>query len=171
MNTGQMLLTLGAIILFGMGVLRLNTSELDTGQRVDNSKYSIMALALAKSRIDDAKALKFDANTVYGTVYPDVHGDPPTGSLTASGGLGPSNEERNSGEFNDFDDYHNFVEVVDTIPSANFRVVSTVQYVDAEDGYRPTTATTWHKRIRVVVTSENLAEPVVLSSINSYWKF
>lgn len=166
-----MLLTLGAIILFGTMVLRINVSELDTGERVEDTKYSIMALALAKSRIDNAFALKFDAATVYGTVYPDAYGNPPSGVLTAANSLGANSGELSTGKFNDFDDYHRAVEVIDTIPSARFTVNSIVRYVDIENGFAPVQSTTWHKQIVVTVTSESMARPVVLQAINSYWKF
>ena len=165
------MMTLGAIVIFGIMIMRINTSELDTGERVDNSKFSVMAMALAKSRIDNAFALKFDANTVYGTVYPDANGNPPSNSLTAANGLGPSSAEASSKIFNDFDDYHNFTSVIDTIPSATFTVTSRVAYVDVENGYVTTTSPTWNKQITVVVTSDNLERPITLRAINSYWTF
>lgn len=166
-----MMLTLGAIILFGILILRINTTELNTSQRVDNSKFGIMALALAKSRVDNAFALKFDASTVYGTVYPDIYGHPPSGSLTSATGLGPSSSEMASGIFNDFDDYNNFVAIIDTIPSATFEVSSEVVYVDADNGFEETTTPTFNKMIVVTVTSNNLDRPITLRAINGYWKF
>ena len=98
MNTGQMFLTLGAIMLFGVQLLRVNTSELSAADEVSNAKFSVMGVALARSRIDRAFSLKFDANTVSGNAVPDASGNPSSGSFTAATGLGPSDAEKTSGK-------------------------------------------------------------------------
>lgn len=176
MNTGQMLLTLGAITLFGIQILGLNDNELSTSDEVNNAKFGIMATALAKSTIDNAFALKFDANTIYNNAYPDANGKPTSGSFTAPNGLGCSSGELTNGhpdprKFNDFDDYHNVTQVVDTLPSAIYTIVSQVRYVDPSNGFAPVNYITWDKEITVTVTSVNLRAPVILRAVNSYWKY
>ncbi len=176
MNTGQMMLTLGAITLFGLQLLNLNSSELSTSDDVNQSKFNIMAVALAKSTIDNAFALKFDANTIYADAYPDANGDPTSSSFTAASGLGCASNEMTGGKpdaakFNDFDDYNGYSAVVDTLPSAVFNISSTVTYVDAENGFVPTNSLKWDKQITVTVSSPSLSRPVVLSAVNSYWKY
>jgi hypothetical protein len=176
MNTGQMFLTLGAIMLFGIQVLRVNTSELSAADEVSNAKFSVMGVALARSRIDRAFALKFDANTVSGNAVPDASGNPSSGSFTAATGLGPADNEKTSGKadeakFNDFDDYHNFASAIDTLPSARYVVTSQVWYVNPKVGFAKSTVPTWDKQITVTVTSPNLQAPIILSAISSYWRY
>ena len=170
MNTGQMMLTLGAIMIFGMLVLRMNTHTANITEEVDNTRFGIMALALARSRIDHAMGLKFDAQTVYNNLSPDANGKPPSGSLTSATGLGP-----NSGEtpatYNDFDDYNGLTTVVDTIPSAVFTIASRVTYVDPDNNYQASSSIQWHKMITVTVSSPNLVSPIVMRAINSYWTY
>ena len=170
MNTGQMMLTLGAIMVFGILILRMNTHTANISEEVDDTRFGIMALALARSRIDNAMGLKFDAQTVYSNVSADVNGKPVSGSLTSASGLGPASGETVD-KFNDFDDYNGYSVDVDTIPSAIFTVASRVTYVDPANNYQPSTSLQWHKMITVTVTSPNLTNPIIMRAINSYWTY
>jgi hypothetical protein len=176
MNTGQMLLTLGAIILFGLQVLRVNDSEATTTEETNNSKFGVLAVALARSRIDRANGLKFDELTIMGNALPDANGNPSNGCFTAANALGCETNESTNGspdesKFDDFDDYNNVTTVVDTLPSARYTISSTVTYVDALVGFTQSSTIKWDKQITVVVTSDNLTAPVTLRSINSYWRY
>lgn len=176
MNTGQMMLTLGALMLFGIQMLNVNSGELNTTEEVNTAKFSIMATALAKSTIDNAFALKFDANTIFGNALPDNSGMPSSGSFTAANGLGCNNDEKTYGvpdaaKFNDFDDYNGYTAVVDTLPSAEYSISSIVHYVDPSKNFAVVNYCTWDKEIVVTVSSPNLDHPIVLSAINSYWKY
>lgn len=170
MNTGQMMLTLGAVMIFGIIILRMNTHTASIIGNVDDSRFGIMALALARSRIDAAMSLKFDANTVYTNVQPDANGNPIASTLTAPGSLGPNNTETLA-TYNDFDDFNGLVTQENALPSARFTVRSTVAYVDPSDDYEPSSSVQWHKMITVTVTSPNLSRPIVMRAINSYWTY
>jgi hypothetical protein len=176
MNTGQMMLALGAIILFGFQLLRVNTSDATTGAEVGNSKYGVLAVALARSRIDRANGLKFDELTILGNALPNAQGNPSTGSFTTYDKFGYDTGELVNGKadeskFDDFDDYHGYTSVVDTLPSAVFTVTSRVSYVNPVSGFAPSTTSTWDKQITVIVTSPDLIAPVTLTAINSYWRY
>jgi hypothetical protein len=170
MSTGQTMLTLVALMLFGMLAVRINSNKLLAGDDIDNSKYGTMAVALAKTRIDNATALKYDEKTVYGTAYPDASGKPSSGGLTASQSLGPESGETLS-SFDDFDDYNGYVAIIDTLPSAIFTVRSRICYVDPTNGFAETTSITWSKMIEVTVTSVSMKRPLSFRSVNSYWKY
>lgn len=176
MNTGQTFLTLGAIMLFGMQLLRVNDSELSTGAEIDNSKFGVMGVALARSRIDRAFALKFDALTVYGNALPDVNGNPSSGSFTAAASLGAEATDKTNNvavesKFNDFDDYNGFTASIDTLPSARYTVTSVVRYVNPANGFAISNTPTWDKQITVTVTSVSIEAPIVLTAISSYWRY
>jgi len=176
MNTGQMMLTLGAITLFGLQILNLSRNELGVSDDVNQAKFKIMAVALAKSTIDNAFALKFDEKTIYADAYPDANGKPTSASFTAATSLGCAANEKTSGKpdaakFNDFDDYHGYTAKVDSLPSAVFNISSTVSYVDATNDFESTTTPTWDKQIIVTITSPSLPQPIVLTAVNSYWKY
>ena len=52
MNTGQMMITLGAVLLLSTIVLRVNSSQLSTQDSMQNTKFGILAISLATSVID-----------------------------------------------------------------------------------------------------------------------
>ena len=54
MNTGQMMLSIGALILLSTVVLRVNTSFLTTKQVMNESKFGVLAVSLAQSVIEEA---------------------------------------------------------------------------------------------------------------------
>ena len=163
-------------MLFGMQMLRVNDSELSTSNEISNAKFGVMGIALARSRIDRAYALKFDALTIYGNALPDINGNPSSGSFTTAALLGPESTDLTGGKadeskFNDFDDYNNFVAKVDTLPSAKFTVSSVITYVNPKLGFAISTTPTWDKQITVTVTSTSLTAPIVLTAVNSYWRY
>ena len=47
MNTGQMLLTLGALVILSLLTLRVNSSQLSTQDTMQNSKFGILAVSVA----------------------------------------------------------------------------------------------------------------------------
>jgi len=163
MTTGQTLLTFGAMMLLSMILLRINITFLSTNIILYASKFIILATSLAISYIEEATGKAFDANTVSGTVTS-------TASLSTIG--------KETGEvypdFDDFDDFHNYTHNTasdSTIQSAIYDISCTVQYVIPSNPNGSSGSKTWHKKLTVTVTSESMADTVVLSTIYSYFKF
>ncbi len=163
MNTGQSMLSIGALILLSTVVLRVNTSFLTTKEVMNESKFGVLAISLAQSIIEDASNKAFDANTVGNPVYDKS-------LLTSVGGLGPSNTEHYP-DFNDFDDFNGFTKDVTNLPSANYHISCRVFYIDAASPDVVSSIKTWNKKIVVTVTSTSSKDTVRLSSIFSYWYF
>ena len=63
MNTGQMLLTVGALILLSTMIMRFNRSVLTSDEVMYNSKYNVLASSLCVSFIEEARGKAFDQNT------------------------------------------------------------------------------------------------------------
>ena len=97
MNTGQTMLTIGAMILLSMVLLRINNNFLNTNTVMMENKFGVLALSLATSYIEEATGKAFDAATV----------DQPVtalNDLTAPSSLGHAGSEVYP-NFNDFDDF------------------------------------------------------------------
>jgi len=161
MNTGQMLITIGAMMLLSMVVLRVNNGFLNTNTVMMNSKYGVLAVSLATSIIEEATGKAYDEATVANSVSR-------TASLSSVG--------KETGEvypdFDDFDDFDNLVKIDNTLPSAIFRIECQVDYINPGAPNTAVTPTkTWHKRINVIVTSQSMADTVRMSSIYSYFYF
>lgn len=54
MNTGQMMLTVAAIFLLTLVILRVTSNLLTTDNVMNNSKVSLMAVSLATSLMEEA---------------------------------------------------------------------------------------------------------------------
>jgi len=161
MNTGQMLLSLGALIFLSTIVLRFNRAVLTSDEVMYNSKFNVLAASLCTSLIEEARGKAFDQETDSAVV---------TKVDQLSTTLGPDFGETYE-TFNDFDDFNGFVKVDSTMPSAVFYVTSKVTYVEANNILNILTKRSWHKMITVTVMSSSMKDPVQMSSTFSYWYF
>jgi len=163
MNTGQMLITVAAMVLLATLILRMNNTFSNSTDTVYDSKFAILATSLGNSIIEEASDKSFDEAT-------DSIAVSSLNDLTPSGSLGPESGEVYP-NFNDVDDYNGFVKVDSTLPSAVFKATCKVDYVNPNSPEVTSTARTWTKRISVTITSISMADTVRLSSLYSYWVF
>ncbi len=125
MNTGQMMITMAAMILLSTVILNVNRNALSATQGMADTKYQILAVSLATALIEEAFGKAFDAETANNKIAEKLT------DLTLS--LGPNNKEKSKSSFNDFDDFNGFSDSTSndpTLMSANFHISSKVYYVD-----------------------------------------
>ena len=163
MNTGQMLLALGALALLSFLVLRVNSTQINSMDNMQNTKYGLVAVSLASSVLEDASRRAFDDKTINSAVTA-------TTSLTSPSNLGTESGEVYS-TFDDVDDYNNYTRLDTTTKVAVFNIACKVEYVDTTNPNQASGVATWHKRITVKVTSKSIKDTVTLSQIFSYWSF
>jgi len=162
MNTGQMLLSLGALILLSTMVLRFNRTVLTSDEVMYSSKFNVLAASLCTSLIDEAKSKAFDENTD-GAAISDVN------KLSTT--LGKDGGETYA-TFNDFDDFNNYIRTDSTsIPGEVFYLTCKVNYIETTTAIKTTTSKQWNKLITVTVMSPSMKDPVQISSLYSYWYF
>ena len=173
MNTGQMLLSLGAVLLLSILTLRVNSNQLTTQEAMYNTKFGILAVSLATSFIEEASERAFDEKSI-----DDFITSP--NKFTSSGSFGPEPginpdstwEFSDSMEtFDDFDDFHDWTETITTMPSAEFNINCQVNYIDLSMPGLITTNKTWNKQLTVYVTSPSMSDTIIITKIFSYWKF
>ena len=165
MNTGQMMLAAGGLILLGTIFLSVNRTFGNSSSVLISTKLDVLAVSLAASIIEDATSKAFDANTVENAID-DLD------SLSQTSALGPKPGVEVYPNFNDFDDY-NGLSIVDstTIEGMIFNVNCDVKYVNENDAELVSTTPTWHKRITVRVSSDAMIDTVTISTVNSYFYF
>ncbi len=164
MNTGQMLITIGALMLLSVVILRVNNNFLNTSALMMETKQGVLAVSLGTSILEDATGKAFDQNT-------DTAAVTLTSQLST---LGPDNGEDHMDKFNDFDDYDGLFIVDSTLPSAHFIIMCEVDYIVDGSPETVTTSKTWNKRLTVRVTTDQTGafqDTVVLSTIYSYFYF
>lgn len=166
MNTGQMMITIAALLLFSLVILRVNNSFLSTNTAINQTKYEVMAVSLGTSIIEQATDKAFDEATTSTSVTS-------VNLLTNIGTLGPETGEVYP-DFNDFDDFNGYTKNTAsdvTFLSANFTATAVVDYVTPTAPNTTSNQRTWHKRLRVTVTSPSMPDTVRLSTIFSYFYF
>ncbi len=168
MNTGQMLLTIGAMILLSTLILRVNNNFATNTNTVYDSKFVILATSVGASVIEEAMGKAFDESSVNAPISN-------LASLTAPNSLGAESGEVYP-NFDDIDDYNGYTKVDSTMPSAVFDIKCSVVYVNPNTPDVTSGSATWTKKISVIVYADKnstslMQDTVRLSSLFSYWVF
>lgn len=163
MGSGQLLLTLGGMILLTLTIINTNKSILITGDVINSTKFGILATSLAVSQLEEASSKAFDEKT-------ETSGIDNVANMTAANLLGPETGETYP-NFDDFDDYNNFVKVDSTLPSAVYTIKCSVFYVQDTDPGTKVSTQTWHKTMQVMVYSPSMPDTIKMSTIYSYWYY
>ena len=161
MNTGQMIMTLGAMMLLAAIMLRVNTANLTNESIRDETQYGVLATSIATSIIEEAQSKAFDEKT-------DTMNVTALTQLTSV--LGPESGETEA-TFDDFDDYHGFTKRDSTMRSAIFDISCAVVYVTPDNINGSTSNRTWNKKIVVTITRPFSADTFKTASVFSYWYF
>jgi hypothetical protein len=152
MGLGQMMLSVFALALLGTAILMMNNTVMDSGAAIETTEYFIMATSLGISQIESASGKAFDENTVSSDISSEA-------SLTV-----------NLGKETGFSKWVNGDTV--NFRSANFFIKDSVDYVTVTgNAVVGSSARTYHKRLRVWVSSPFMKDTLNFSSIYSYWYF
>ena len=176
MNTGQTILTIGAVILLGMNVISTNRTFTQHGAVLQQTEIGIFAVSLATSLLEEAEGKVFDRRSLTDSCLTNLS------QLTPKDSLGPDAGETRT-DYDDFDDYNwmtggatrdSIIVRRDTIVIKDvdtFYRWAKVCYVDTSnpDTYRSTP--TWNKKLTVYVKGQNSSETLQMSYIFSYWSF
>ena len=155
-----MMLTLGALVLLSLVILRITNSFLLTDNIMLESKIKLQAISVATSIIEEGIGLAFDDSSVdidSTKVFTTSLSD-----LTNANSLGPEAGE-SYGSFDDIDDFNGLGFFTDDTTLAKnpflnmygdvYRIDCTVNYVVATTPNVSSNVRTWHKKFTVRVTS------------------
>lgn len=164
----SLLLTIGSLVMLGIFMLSANGLISGNIHTAEENEYYLTALSLAQSVIDEAKTKSFDEATVAGVIA-----SPP--SLCPPAYLGPESSEILAGpdtavagvylsqsRFNDIDDYHGYVRLVNTARADGYTVTGTVEYANPLWPDSGSAVATFCKKMTVTITSPYLPGPVSL---------
>lgn len=176
MNTGQTILTIGAVILLGLNVISVNRTFTQHGAVLQQTEIGIFSVSLATSLLEEAQGKVFDRRSLTDSCLTNLS------QLTPKDSLGPDVGDTRT-DYDDFDDYNwmtggptkdSIIVRCDTIVIRDvdtFLRWAKVCYVDTSspDTYRSTP--TWNKKLTVFVKGKNSSETLQMSYIFSYWSF
>lgn len=166
MNTGQMMIGIGAISLVVLTILNFNRTSLTTQDSLIYNKHFILATSIAQSMLDEISSKAYDEEIVKGTTISSESNF--STSLKAE-------VYENYPNYDDIDDYNNF-EKQDTIPGLGiFDVLVKVSYLN--DNFTVTALKSYNKLVTIRVTSPVFVnyyteqkDTVSISTVMSYWK-
>jgi hypothetical protein len=163
MNTGQMLMTIGALAILSTIVLSMNRTYLNNETDMLKTEIGITAVSLATSVIEEANGKAFDKAT-------DTMALAALDSLTLPSKLGPEAGEKRS-TFNDFDDYNNLDTTLSYPNTGKFRITAKVFYTNPAKPDSNYNVKSWYKNIRVTVSSPSMKDTVKMGYVFSYFFF
>jgi len=164
MNTGQTIISVGALALLSMIILRINTTFLNTNSILYESKFNITAMSLATSIVEEATSKAFDENT-------DSTSASALSVLSSSLGKDAGEQYPYFDDFDDFDGFTIDTRGDSTFESAEFTITAHVYYVDPANPETKSYVPTWHKKIEVDVISPSMVDTIRFSQVYSYWYF
>ncbi len=155
-----MMITLGAMILLSLVILRVTNGFMYTDISLMESKFGVLGVSLATSMMEEATGKAFDEESDSGTVLT-------LGDLSS---IGPDAGEVYP-NFDDFDDFDGLIKIDSSMPSAIYKIECNVDFVTPAnlDGY--TAAKTWHKKMTVFVTNASSPDTIKLETIYSYFYY
>lgn len=170
-DVSDLLYTMVAMVLFSILVNNSNATLVNNTTMLVESELEYNAIALAQSLIDEARTKPFDqvvANHQGILADPDLlnPGTIPQ-AFTTSENLGPESGEVYP-NFNDFDDYNGLVLVRDT-GYGPFTLSAQVFYANPNNPAVNVNARTTSKRMVVIVTHEQLPNPIILNYLKTYY--
>jgi hypothetical protein len=147
----QSMLSLGALMIFGMISLRFDSAVLQNTELEVENKVYLTAFSLADDLLEEIKQKAFDEQTVvFKSITPTAL--TPTQNLGKEGEVWPA--------YDDIDDYNNFSKPVSLPHAEKYTVSSKVFYVSADDQDELSSTQTYYKRVEIFVDSPYLPHRV-----------
>ncbi len=173
----NMILTIGAILLFGVFLNSSNKLMIGNNQIAAQNEYYVTALSLGQSVIDEAKTKAYDNKTrsvPLGSVKVD--------SMTAVASMGPEgvaeavpnpdttgvNGFKSATKFNDVDDYNSYKRLVNTPRAEGYYISAKVFYTSETDPDVVSASKTYCKKMNVSVWSKYMPDTLKLSYAFTY---
>lgn len=159
MNASQFILLFASFIILSISILLVNTSTNENRAESTNSKNQISLVFEAKNLFEEIKNKLFDEKIVS---MISLNRD----SLTKASNFGPDNETYPN--FDDIDDYHNFVRAV-KLDNRNYNLRVSVQYLNESNPNTTSSTPTFLKCVQIICFDENQNKIFELSQIFSVW--
>jgi hypothetical protein len=170
-----MILTIGAILLFGVFLKTSNQLMIGNNQIASTNEYYISALSVGQSVIDEAKTKSFDEKAIGKAIFA-------ADSLTAVGSLGresgaeavPSPDTLRTGtfgsvtKFDDIDDYNGYRRLVNTTRAEGYHVLVSLNYASETNPETSSASKTFCKRMTVKVWSKFIPDTLKFSYAFTY---
>lgn len=158
MNTGQTLLTIGALMILSLAVFNVNKMLLNCDFSLSENRYRLEALSLLTSYIEQASQYYFDEASTDTTSQKNLQ------DFTSPANLGL--EDNDNGEIDDFDDFHQVVKIDTGRSGVIYKNYFVVDYVDLQGtSIVSSNEREYHKRMTIFIM-DNYNPPLLYKFIN-----
>ena len=157
----QQILTIAGIMLLSILILNVNTSTSGRLISMYSNEAVISASGIAQALIDEIQTRAYDENTISSIVLK-------TDSLTQVAQLGKEPGETIPTQFDDIDDYNNYVRTDSLKRMGNFNSRVFVYYVNPNNPDVKSKKPTFTKRIEVHITNFSLPDTLKFYHIVGY---
>jgi hypothetical protein len=166
---------MGAMVLFSLFTNNANDTMVRSSTLLTQVEVEYSAIAFAQGIVDEARSRAFDEVTV----APDPDDQSIVGNLallggggipnsfTAVGNIGPDTGEAYP-NFDDFDDYDG-LSIIRTTGYGDITITATVFYVTEVNVVANAGARTTMKRLNVTATHPDLANPITIAYVKTYF--
>lgn len=175
MNTGQTLITLGALMLISLAIFNVNNTLTHCDISLAQNRYRLEALSLLTSYIEQTSQYFFDE------VSTDTSSEKTLQDFTLPGNLGL--EANDDGIPDDFDDFNGYTKVDTGRSGVVYRDSFHVEYVQLQGSNIVTSGNReYHKRITIFITdaynppllykyvnNQKVKDTLRVSFVYSYW--
>jgi len=175
MNTGQILLTIGALVLLSLAIFNINNMLFHCDISLAENRYRLEALSLLTSYIEQASQYFFDETST------DTSSEKNLQDFTSLANFGF--DENDYGEIDDFDDFHNYVKIDTGRSGVVYRNMFKVEYIKlVGNDIVVSSNKEYHKRMTIYITDDynpplifkfvngqKMKDTLSVSFIHSYW--
>ncbi len=166
MNTGQMLLVLGALMLLSLVALTINNMIVNKTSSMLEMEAHLDAASLGQSMLDEILSQPFDQTVANGAKVFDSTGFTVTASFGPDGTEGSNVTLPESPDtahpfkslkyYNDVDDYSGYKRLAYTNSMGTFSIIDTVYYVSETNPSLKSTPSTFFKKVVVTIRHRNM---------------
>lgn len=161
MGAAQTVMLVGGLLLLVVLSLNFYTSYRAKSDLSINSEALTTATTLCQSMLDVMQTRAFDEKTISSAVYE-------TDSLTLAASFGPEAGENTVTQFDDINDFHNYIQY-DTLGIFGiFQTRVTVRYINKLSPNSFSNTRTFSKLAEIFVTNQYLADTVKLKQVIAY---
>jgi len=162
-DTSDLLLVLGALVIFALVTLNINTMLATNTANLTTNELDYEGVAVGQNVIDEARVLAFDESCTNGNSPSNIPQD-----FSNSSNFGGASEGEAYPHFDDFDDYNGYSRT-DTTTHGVYTISARVMYVETANPETNAGHKTRNKRMNVTVTSPYLDHDITLYFIRSYY--
>ena len=165
MNTGQTMITFGAMILLTIVILNMNRTISNGEDYLNQTRFGLEAIAITTSMIEEISQLPFDEESLDTMKVEKVVTD-----FTYANSLGPDAGETGPYYFDDVDDFKNFTKA-ETTQQNIYQVFCDVNYVTEANPGVPVNTRTFFKKISISVVTPLYNDTTTMDYIHGFWYF